>query len=138
MQKEAIPSKILFFDGECSICNKAVDFSLKHNPKQNIYFSSLQSEFASDFLQPYNLNPKDLDSVIFYEDGKIFTESEAIFRLNKQLIGLRSSLFSFFKIIPRFVTDPIYRVVAKNRHRVIEKGKYCRIPTEEEAARFLG
>ncbi|MFT5184857.1 MAG: putative DCC family thiol-disulfide oxidoreductase YuxK, partial [Flavobacteriales bacterium] len=35
-------SKIIFFDGICGLCNKAVDFLLRHDSKQRLKFSPLQ------------------------------------------------------------------------------------------------
>ena len=42
-----------------------------------------------------------------------------------------------FIIVPRFLRDPIYKLIANNRYRWFGKKETCRIPTPEEIARFL-
>lgn len=56
MQKNAI----IFFDGLCNFCNSSVNFIIKRDRKNYFKFSSLQSEFAKNFLESYNLVPKSL------------------------------------------------------------------------------
>ncbi len=46
-------------------------------------------------------------------------------------------LLSLARIVPRFVRNPVYRVIARNRYRVFGKRTTCRLPTDIERARFL-
>jgi predicted DCC family thiol-disulfide oxidoreductase YuxK len=39
--------------------------------------------------------------------------------------------------IPRFLTDPVYRLVARWRYRIRGRLESCPLPTPEERARFL-
>ncbi|NCA21262.1 MAG: DUF393 domain-containing protein, partial [Crocinitomicaceae bacterium] len=42
---------ILFYDGDCGLCSRAVLFVVKNERFPKIYFSSIQSEFAKQFLK---------------------------------------------------------------------------------------
>ncbi|NGP46589.1 DUF393 domain-containing protein [Bacillaceae bacterium SIJ1] len=41
---------IVFFDGECSFCDAAVQFLIRHDPNKRLYFASLQSDLAANLL----------------------------------------------------------------------------------------
>jgi|SRR5688572_11146649 predicted DCC family thiol-disulfide oxidoreductase YuxK len=40
-------------------------------------------------------------------------------------------------IVPRFVRDPLYRWIARNRYRMFGRRAACRVPTPDIADRFL-
>ena len=63
---------IVFFDGVCNFCNSTVDLIYSKNKKRNIFYSSLQSEFAKEFLGQHGINSTDLDTVIFYTAGEFY------------------------------------------------------------------
>jgi predicted DCC family thiol-disulfide oxidoreductase YuxK len=44
---------ILFYDGDCGLCSRAVLFVVKNERFPKIYFSSIQSEFAKQFLKEF-------------------------------------------------------------------------------------
>lgn len=135
--EEAKSKKILFFDGVCSICNRSVDYIIKHNPKGNIYFASLQSDFAAEFLLSHGRDPKQLHTLLYYSDRKVYDRSTALIELNKELTGFRSFLIKVWSIKPQFARDMLYNFIAKNRYRILTPKQQCRIPTPEESARFL-
>jgi predicted DCC family thiol-disulfide oxidoreductase YuxK len=46
-------------------------------------------------------------------------------------------VFYGFKIIPRFIRDSVYNLVAANRYRLFGKKDECMIPSPELKARFI-
>jgi predicted DCC family thiol-disulfide oxidoreductase YuxK len=129
-------SNIVFFDGVCNFCNSTVDMIYSKNKKRNIFYSSLQSEFAQKFLGNNGINTNDLDTVIFYASGKFYFRSGAILQISKHLNG-GYKLLSVFVIIPAFIRDGIYKWIAKNRYKFFGKKETCRIPSPEEKQYFL-
>jgi predicted DCC family thiol-disulfide oxidoreductase YuxK len=127
---------IVFFDGVCNFCNSTVDWVYRNNKKKDIYYSSLQSEFAAKFLGQNGINTTDLDTIIFYEAGKFYFRSTAILRICKHLRGGYRFLIAFF-LIPSFVRDGVYKWIAKNRYKFFGKKETCRIPSPEEKQYFL-
>jgi predicted DCC family thiol-disulfide oxidoreductase YuxK len=128
---------IVFFDGVCNFCNSTVDTIYKRNKKRDIHFASLQSDFARDFLSKHGISSTDLDTIIYYSEGKFYTKSSAVLQLSKKL-SIPYNLLPAFLIVPRFLRDAVYSWIAKNRYRFWGKKETCRIPTEEEKAQFLG
>ena len=42
-----------------------------------------------------------------------------------------------FKLIPRFVRDPIYKLIARNRYKWFGQREECWVPSPEQAGRIL-
>lgn len=133
---ENIPNHIVFFDGKCNFCNSTVDFLMRKNKKKNLYYASLQSDFAQEFLPKYDQDPKELSTIFYYRNGRVFKESGAALRISKELKRLWPIMIVFL-IIPRFIRDAVYRLIAKNRYRLKGRRSTCRLPTEEEKKYFL-
>lgn len=127
--------KIVFFDGVCTLCNKAVDVIISNDKKDQLHFSSLQSNFANNFLSKFEVDNSSLDTIIYYEDGALYYKSDAILKIAKHLSVFKH--FSFLRIIPRFLRDAIYTAIAKSRYQLFGKKDTCRLPTKAEAQRFL-
>ena len=62
-------SKIVFFDGICNLCNAAVNFIWKRNLKRNLFYTSLQSEFAKNQLLEENNNNQNINTIYFWIMG---------------------------------------------------------------------
>lgn len=128
---------ILLFDGVCNLCNGFVQFVLLRDPTETFKFASLQSDFGRQKMAELGLNPEQLDTVIMVENGKAYTHSDVPLRVVRKMPGLWP-LLSIFVIIPKFIRDPIYNWIARNRYRWFGKRKSCMLPRPEWKDRFLG
>ncbi|MFT6210664.1 MAG: putative DCC family thiol-disulfide oxidoreductase YuxK [Bacteroidia bacterium] len=127
---------LLLFDGVCNLCNSSVQFVLERNKKENIQFASLQSDFGRKMLEQVNLSPDYTSSLVLIEEGKPYVKSEAALRLVKHLNGLWK-LGSILFIFPKFIRNPVYNLIAKNRYRWFGKKDVCWIPEPKWKNRFL-
>lgn len=127
---------ILLFDSECILCNKSVQFILKHDVKKKIQFAALQSKFGQEFLQANKLPLNIYSTVIYLQENKIYTKSSAAIRVCAAL-NRASKIFLVFLIFPRPIRDFIYNVIAKNRKHFFKNQTSCLIPTEELKKRML-
>lgn len=127
---------IVFFDGKCNLCNRSVDILIKKRKDDTLYFASLQSEFAAAFLPADQVNLNDLDTMYYYCKGRLYDRSSALLQVSTRLKGGFPLLKGFY-LIPRFIRDAMYRLIAKNRYRLFGKKDSCRLATEEEKALFL-
>jgi len=127
---------IIFFDGICNLCNGAVQFTIKRDHKNIFRFASLQSEYATEKIAPFNIAPENLDSFILLENGKVYQRSTAALRVAKKLNGLWPLLYGFI-IVPRFIRDAVYNYIAKNRYKWFGKQESCWVPTPELKEKFL-
>jgi len=115
---------ILLFDGECNMCNRLVRFTAGRDRKSKIRYISLQSEEGRSLLEINGLSSRNLDTAVYIRGGRYFLRSSAILNVLKDLGGIWQ-LFFAFRIIPEFIRDLIYRILAKNRNRFFRCKKYC-------------
>ena len=130
-----IDKPIVFFDGECIMCNKFVDILLNIDKLGTILIAPLQGQTAAKLLPPLPKNREEW-SIFYIDQGEISDQSDAFLNICRRLSGMWSIL-SLFKIIPRSIRDYIYRVIARNRYRIFGRRSTCRLPNEQEKSRFL-
>ncbi|MBS1928646.1 MAG: thiol-disulfide oxidoreductase DCC family protein [Chitinophagaceae bacterium] len=127
---------IILFDGICNLCNASVQFVIKHDPTEKFQFASLQGKAGKGFLKSFNLPQNDFFSFVLIENGKAYTKSTAALRVSRYLSWPVNWLYGFI-IVPPFIRDAVYNLIAKNRYRWFGKLKECMIPTAQLKNRFL-
>lgn len=127
---------IILFDGICNLCNTSVQYVIKHDPAAIFKFTTLQSETGWRLLKEYDLSSPGLDSFILIQDGKAFTRSTAALMVARQLKGPVKLLYGFI-IVPPFIRNNVYNIIAKNRYKWFGKKDACMIPTPSLQSRFL-
>lgn len=125
---------IIFFDGVCNLCNGAVNFVIDRDPDKFFKFAPLQSEEANKYLPKENL--KELNSIVYFQNGKIHTKSSAALRIGRKLAGPVKLVYVFI-IFPPFIRDLIYDFIARNRYKWFGKKDTCRLPEPGIKERFL-
>jgi predicted DCC family thiol-disulfide oxidoreductase YuxK len=128
---------LLLFDGVCNLCNSSVQFILLRDKKDRFRFASLQSDYGQNLLREHNLPTESFNSLVLVENGKIYQKSTAALRIARKLKGLWPLLFAFI-IIPPFIRNFVYDIIAKNRYRWFGKKEECMLPRPEWKQKFLG
>ncbi|MEM0983742.1 MAG: thiol-disulfide oxidoreductase DCC family protein [Planctomycetota bacterium] len=127
---------ILLFDGVCNLCDAAVQFVIDRDRKERFRFAALQSDAARAALRDAGA-PHDLpDSMIVIDGDGIRTRSDAALAVARRL-GFPWSLLVVLWIVPRFIRDPMYAWIARNRYRWFGRQTACRVPMPELRERFL-
>lgn len=127
---------IILFDGVCNLCNSAVNFIIKHDKKEHFLFASLQSDAAKEILLQYPLKKTSLNSIILITNNISYDKSTAALLISKQLNN-GYKLIYYFIVIPKFIRDFVYNLIANNRYKWFGKQKSCKIPSLEIKNRFL-
>jgi predicted DCC family thiol-disulfide oxidoreductase YuxK len=136
MEKDLSSHGIILFDGVCNLCNRAVQFIIPRDPNRYFYYAAMQSDAGNQLLNQYHLSTKEINTVILIQNGKLYTKSTAALLVVRKLPGLWSIL-AIFIVIPRFLRDPIYDWVARNRYKWFGQKTECMMPTPETKTRFL-
>lgn len=92
----------------------------------------LQDKRAQKILGESGIEIK-MDTLYLLED-KVYERSTAALKISGYLKGGYPALKVFF-IVPKFIRDWVYNMIAKRRHRI--KAGFCAIPTAEEQQLFL-
>ena len=129
-------SNIFFFDGVCNLCNFWVKYVIRNDPDGVFYFSSLQSEFANNFLTQNNIN-SDFETIIFFTNEKFFKESDAVVSILFKIGGFNRFLSRIIKPLPIKFRDSLYMFISRNRYRFFGKKEDCMVPNESIKKRFL-
>jgi predicted DCC family thiol-disulfide oxidoreductase YuxK len=129
-----VPNKIIFFDGVCHLCNGFVDWMIQKDQSRHFKFAPLQGETAKKYLEPQLI--ADLNSVVVYYDGEVFTEAKAIFKCFSDLPFPWKAL-SFLSFFPASILNFFYRIIARHRYQWFGQMDACRIPLPEERAYLL-
>lgn len=129
--------RVLFYDGTCNLCDASVQFVLKHEYNDDLFFCSLESRLGR-VLMANHPELKDIDAIILVDtEGKaIHTASDAVLEVSKHL-RMPWSLVSIGRVVPSLFRETMYRYVAKNRYRVFGQKTACRIPAKPMRHRFL-
>lgn len=125
---------IILFDGECNFCSFWVKYVIKRDKKDVFRFTSLQSEKGKELLKQYNLQV-DLSTVVLIKNNVVKTKSSAALHILKDLGGFYS-LGIVLIVVPKFIRDGVYDVIAKNRKKLL-KNESCIFPDATVRAKFI-
>lgn len=128
---------IVIFDGLCNLCNGAVNFIIKRDPNAIFVFTPIQSDLADKLMRDHQIISAEIDTFLLIKNGKAHIRTDAALEITKNLSGLWF-LFRVFRIIPPSLRDILYRLIAKNRYKLLGKRDECMIPTQELRERFIG
>jgi predicted DCC family thiol-disulfide oxidoreductase YuxK len=134
---ETTKHPVILFDGICTFCNYWVNFAIKHDPQKKLRFAAFQSTAGLQLLNDYQISIESINSVIFIDKGKVYTQSSAAFRVCNYLSGFWKVFYGLL-ILPKFIRDFFYNIIARNRYKWFGKKESCIVPTPDINDRFLG
>ncbi|BBM88918.1 hypothetical protein COTS27_00605 [Spirochaetota bacterium] len=162
---EKNPKALIFFDGDCGLCSRAVSFFIKHDKKRRLRYTSLQSRRGENILRILNHSQKKpLDTLVFQAytsstsnpippphpnshsktnfsndiPASLLIRSEAIIAILKQFSLPWRILAQTLKLIPLSWRDKGYDIIAKYRKQFpYFNNRSCRIPTAAEKVWFI-
>jgi predicted DCC family thiol-disulfide oxidoreductase YuxK len=131
-----IPAPLILYDGVCNLCNRWVQFVLKHDRRQQFHFAPLQGTTAKKLLAEKKQLHEFPDTVILFDNNNIYTGSGAALRIFKKL-GKGWKLIYGLIVFPPFIRDGVYRFIANRRYKWFGKTDSCILPPEKWKRRFL-
>ena len=126
---------IVFFDDYCILCSRSVQFLLRIDKKKLLRYSAINSQTFREMMAD-NFITDIPDSILVISAGKLFTRSNAVFEILKNIGGVWR-IFLCLKIIPGRLLDYFYDRIARNRYKIFGKRRSCYIPAREEKDLFL-
>jgi predicted DCC family thiol-disulfide oxidoreductase YuxK len=133
---------IILYDGVCALCNRLVQFVLRHDSRGRFRFASLQSDFAAQILRRHGASPDDLDTMYLVIDlglpkERIVSRSDAAIAVLRELGGGWAALGVALRALPLWLRNWGYNLVARNRYRTFGKYDSCPIPSVTDRHKFL-
>ena len=131
---------VIFYDGVCALCHFAVRFLIARDRDGVLRFAPLQGETFAAFCAA---TPRQdgLDSVIYVRrygsgEARVFVRSEAILQALRDIGGFWR-VVSWARIIPRFMRDGLYDLIARRRYGWFGRYDECRLPTPRQRDQLL-
>ncbi|HEY9141173.1 MAG TPA: DCC1-like thiol-disulfide oxidoreductase family protein [Bryobacteraceae bacterium] len=112
-------SEIVFYDGHCGLCHRAVKFVLTHDRSGTAFrFSPLQGETFQARV-PVDRRGGVPDSMaVETHDGALLMRSDACVHVLRRLGGGWRIIAALVAVIPRPLRDGLYALLARIRNRV--------------------
>jgi predicted DCC family thiol-disulfide oxidoreductase YuxK len=126
---------VVIFDGLCHFCDRSVQFMLAHDRRNYFRFAPSQSEAAAPLLARCGLSTAP-GTIVLVDAAGCWTKSTAALRIAREL-GTPWSLFAVLLWLPAWLRDGVYAFIARRRVQWFGRRDACRIPTPDEARRFL-
>jgi predicted DCC family thiol-disulfide oxidoreductase YuxK len=132
---------LVLYDGVCGLCNRLLQFLLKHDHRSVFRFASLQSATGKATVARWGGDPEALSSFYVVADfrmphARVLTKSEAAVFVAGEL-GWPWKVGRAGGVLPLAFRDRLYDVIARNRYRVFGRYEQCPIPSEESRSRFV-
>ena len=123
---------ILFFDGDCGICQWSIKFVIKRDKNRVFSFAPLQGEQAQLIPDQY----RKIDSLIIQTPDGYFQKFEGVRYILKLLPGFPWPFLALLaNLCPKFIGNFCYDRVAQIRHHF--RRENCELLQQEDRKRFL-
>lgn len=113
---------IILYDGTCSFCNKMLRLISKNDSNNCFKFISNESIEGMIWVEKYQLHSYISETMILIESNEFYIRGSAVKLILNQL-----PKFKWLKIplqlIPLFILDFLYKIIAKNRYILADNCK---------------
>jgi len=139
-QTQVLPDRVVFFDGVCGFCNRAIRWLMERDPRGRLHYASLQGDTAAAVRARHAEFPDDIDTIVLLERGadgeRLQLRSDAVLRIVAEIDGAWRRL-AWLRVLPRPLLDWGYRLFARYRYRLFGRLDACPTPSDAERARFV-
>lgn len=136
MTRNDAEGPIIVFDAECVLCTVNAQFVLRHDRARRFRLASMQKEVGASLYRRFGIDSSDPESMIVVQGDHLLRDSDAVLAIYSGL-GWPWKAVSLLRIVPRFLRDPVYRWLARNRYRIFGRRETCWVPRPEDRDRLL-
>ena len=134
-------SHLVLYDGVCGLCDHFVQFLLRIDRHDRLRFAALQGPIGTAILEKAGRSRSSLSTVIVVADHETPFE-RLLERSDAALFAITSAgglyrVAGMLRVVPRFLRDRVYDLVARWRYRIFGQFDACPIPRPETRAKFL-
>lgn len=124
---------LVFFDGECVLCNEIVHWLYRNDRRRRLRYATLHSVTAAQYLDA-TAQP---ESIVVVEGMHLYRHSRAVVQILWRLGRLWWAVGWLLYLVPQCVRDSAYRFIARKRYGWFGRAEHCFMPTGEDRRLFL-
>lgn len=125
---------LFLFDGRCVLCSTGVRWLMRFDGENKVNIASAQSATGAALYRHYGKQMD--DSYLLIADGRAWEKSAGYIKL-AAVLGGGWHIFRIFALIPTFLRDSLYDLVARNRYRWFGKSDYCALLDDQQKKHLL-
>jgi len=126
---------ILLFDGNCGLCDRAVQWVLRRDADGTMRFAPLQSALGREALARLP-ELAGVDTMILLHRNGAWVRSTAVLETARYVGGIWGVAVLGY-LVPRPLRDWLYDQVAVRRLAMFGRVERCSVPTEQQRERFF-
>jgi predicted DCC family thiol-disulfide oxidoreductase YuxK len=120
-------ARVMVFDGFCHLCSGGARWVQRHKIEPPFQLLPMQSVAGRALLTQRGYDPDDPLTFLVLDAGRCFVQSDGWIHL-VAAAGGAWRLIHATRVIPRFLRDHVYRLIARNRYRWFGRRSSCYIP----------
>lgn len=132
---------MLVYDGSCAFCSRSVQFILRHDHRRRSLRFAARDGIAGRAVRTRHPELVSVESMVWVEPGPegeaALVRADAVLAVAAYLGGGWALLGAMGRVVPRFLRDAAYGVVARLRRRLAAGAEACVIFSPEQRARAL-
>jgi predicted DCC family thiol-disulfide oxidoreductase YuxK len=109
------------------MCSGIVGFVKKRDRYSRFEFVPQQSERGKELMKLAGVDAGNTDTVVLLINSQYYFRSDAALKVFRLMGGGWQLLYGFI-IVPRFIRDYIYNLIASNRFRLFGRRDTCYLP----------
>lgn len=127
---------IILFDAMCVLCSANARFVLRYDRHGQFRLAAMQGEVGQALYRRFGIDPVDPDTLIVVSGDQALRNSDAVLAIWRGL-GWPWRMLCIFRLVPRGMRDPLYRLIARNRYRLFGRREACWMPDAAQRERLL-
>jgi predicted DCC family thiol-disulfide oxidoreductase YuxK len=133
---------LFLYDGVCGLCNRSVQWILLRDRQKRAQYAPLQSHLARSLLTQHDIEVNEISTAFvvkapFTKDEKVFAGPKAAMEILSALPTPWPFIGRLLGLIPNFLNQTAYNLVAKHRYSLLGKADACILPSPAQRARFI-
>ena len=135
------PHDLILFDGVCGLCDRFVQFLLARDHHDRFRFAALQSPLGREAVLRHGGDPDAISTVYLIEHWGTDRErarvrgKAALYAIDT--LGGAWRIPGLLRLLPGFLLNIGYGIMAKLRYRLFGKLDACQIPSPATRYKFL-
>ena len=126
---------MLVYDADCGFCGRLVRLLLARERRHDLLFVPRASPLGLRLREQLGL--RQVESLLWIEDGRAFIEWQAGARTAQYLGGVYARLAVLGNLLPRRLMNGGYRLLTRIRKCLARPPRHCPLLTPAQQARFL-